>query len=81
MGGAAVSMLLSRLRLWMTCQLLQGVLERSKLPHRRAVYGSTEKYFISVVWQLVSGTEHCSSEKSYFYIKGKMQHQLFVLFM
>lgn len=51
MGGAAVSMRLSGLRLWMTRQLLQGVLERDELPHRRAVCESSAKDFITTVWE------------------------------
>lgn len=51
MGGAAVSMQLSWLWLWMTRQLLQGVLKCDELPHRRAVCGSSAKDFITTVWE------------------------------
>lgn len=54
MGGAAVSMQLSWLWLSMTRQLLQGILERDELPHRRAVCGSSAKD-ITTVWELFAG--------------------------
>lgn len=48
MGGTAASMQLSWFRLWVTRQLLQGVMEHDELPYREAVCGSSAKNFLTV---------------------------------